>query len=92
MSAHRTGFRVQEMCRVFEVSRSGYYRWIKRQPSRRELDNRALDAQIGQIHAGSKGRWQSEDHPGASRQRPAGLQEPGGAADASLRASFQGPA
>jgi transposase InsO family protein len=59
MSEHRTEFRVQEMCRIFEVSRSGYYRWIKRQPSRRELDNRGLDALIGQIHAGSKGRYGS---------------------------------
>jgi len=59
MSEHRTEFRVEEMCRVFEVSRSGYYRWIKRKPSQRELENQRLDAQIGEIFAGSKGRYGS---------------------------------
>ena len=59
MSEHRTDYRVGEMCRVFEVSRSGYYRWIKRLPSQRQLDNQRLDAQIGEIFAGSKGRYGS---------------------------------
>jgi transposase InsO family protein len=59
MSEHCTEFRVEEMCRVFEVSRSGYYRWSKRRPSQRELDNQRLDAQIGEIYAGSKGRYGS---------------------------------
>jgi transposase InsO family protein len=59
MSEHRTDFRVEEMCRVFEVSRSGYYRWAKRRPSQRELDNQRLDAQIGEIYTSSKGRYGS---------------------------------
>lgn len=59
MSEHRTDYRVEEMCRVFEVSRSGYYRWIKRKPSQRQLDNQRLEAQIGEIFAGSKGRYGS---------------------------------
>lgn len=59
MSEHRTEFSVEEMCRVFEVSRSGYYRWRKRRPSRRQLDNQRLDAQIGEIYASSKGRYGS---------------------------------
>jgi len=59
MSEHRTDYRVGEMCRVFQVSRSGYYRWIKRLPSQRQLDNQRLDAQIGEIFAGSKGRYGS---------------------------------
>ena len=59
MSEHRTDYRVGEMCRVFEVSRSGYYRWIKRLPSQQQLDNQRLDAQIGEIFAGSKGRYGS---------------------------------
>jgi transposase InsO family protein len=59
MSEHRTQFRVEEMCRVFEVSRSGYYRWSKRRPSRRELDNQRLDALIREIYADNKGRYGS---------------------------------
>jgi transposase InsO family protein len=47
------------MCRVLEVSRSGYYRWLKSKPSRRELDNRQLDAQIREIYDNSKGRYGS---------------------------------
>ena len=47
------------MCRVLEVSRSGYYRWLKRKPSKRQLDNQRLDAQIRQIYEKSKGRYGS---------------------------------
>jgi len=47
------------MCRVFEVSRSGYYQWVSRKPSRRQLDNQSLDAQIRQIHESSRGCYGS---------------------------------
>ncbi len=47
------------MCRVLEVSRSGYYRWLGRKPSQRQLDNQRLDAQIRQIYDDSKGRYGS---------------------------------
>jgi putative transposase len=47
------------MCRVLKVSRSGYYRWLKRKPSRRKLDNQRLDAEIREIYDGSKGRYGS---------------------------------
>ena len=47
------------MCRVFEVSRSGYYRWVKREPSRREVDNQKLDVEIREIYDQSKGRYGS---------------------------------
>jgi putative transposase len=47
------------MCRVLEVSRSGYYRWLKREPSQRQLDNQRLDAEIREIYDGSKGRYGS---------------------------------
>jgi len=41
------------------VSRSGYYRWLKRKPSQRQLDNQSLDAEICEIYDGSKGRYGS---------------------------------
>jgi putative transposase len=47
------------MCRVLEVSRSGYYRWIKRKPSTRQLDNQKLDDEIREIYDRSKGRYGS---------------------------------
>ena len=52
-------FSVLEMCRVLEVSRSGYYRWLKRKPSQREIDNNRLDAEIREIYDSSKGRYGS---------------------------------
>jgi putative transposase len=59
MSEHCAGSSVQEMCRVFEVSRSGYYRWRHRQPSPRDLDNRKLDAEIKEIFGANRGRYGS---------------------------------
>jgi putative transposase len=47
------------MCRVLEVSRSGYYQWLKRKPSQRELDNQSLDAEIREIYDGSRQRYGS---------------------------------
>ena len=41
------------------MSRSGYYRWLKQKPSRRDIDNERLDAEIRQIHNESKGRYGS---------------------------------
>jgi transposase InsO family protein len=47
------------MCRVLKVSRSGYYRWLKRKPSKRERENQHLDTQIRKIYDQSKGRYGS---------------------------------
>lgn len=47
------------MCRVLQVSRSGYYRWLNRKPSQRQLDNQRLDEQIREIYDQSKGRYGS---------------------------------
>lgn len=38
------------MCRVLGVSRSGYYAWRKRPPSRRDRENGQLVAAIGLVH------------------------------------------
>jgi putative transposase len=42
------------MCRVLGVSRSGYYAWRLRPPSRRERDNAALIKRIHRIHRDSR--------------------------------------
>ena len=52
-------FSVLEMCRVLEVSCSGYYRWLNRKPSQREIENQRLDDEIREIYDGSKGRYGS---------------------------------
>jgi transposase InsO family protein len=51
---HRETFRVGMMCRVLKVSRSGFYAWKKRQPSKRELEDRTLSLRIRKIHAESR--------------------------------------
>jgi putative transposase len=39
------------MCRLLNVSRTGYLQWRTRPPSDRALANAALDAQVAMIHA-----------------------------------------
>ena len=43
---HRDEFPVRLMCKVLEVSTSGYYAWRDRPPSKREMANRVLTAKI----------------------------------------------
>jgi putative transposase len=43
---HRDELPVKLMCKVLEVSTSGYYAWRDRPPSKREMANRALTAKI----------------------------------------------
>jgi putative transposase len=43
---HRDEFPVRLMCKVLEVSTSGYYAWRGRPPSKREMANRVLTAKI----------------------------------------------
>jgi putative transposase len=44
---------VRTMCRVLEVSPSGFYDWRDRPPSKRAIANAALTERIGVIHADS---------------------------------------
>jgi transposase InsO family protein len=45
----RSGWSVSEMCRVLEVSRSGFYDWERRGPSDRELSDALLAREIEAI-------------------------------------------
>ncbi|MCB9234204.1 MAG: IS3 family transposase [Bacteroidia bacterium] len=47
-------FPVEKMCKVLKVSRQGYYRWLNRPPSKRELENAELTRQIKKIHTASR--------------------------------------
>ena len=57
MKAHQEQYPIATMCRVLEVSTSGYYAWRKRQPSRRSQQDRALTERIQRIHTRSKGTY-----------------------------------
>ena len=47
--------RLYAMCRVLQVSRSGYYAWRDRPPSKRAKENAALTERIRAIHHRSRG-------------------------------------
>lgn len=47
------------MCAVFEVSRSGYYAWLTRNPSKLSIGNQALCREIEAIYYSGKGRYGS---------------------------------
>ncbi len=55
IAAERASFPVALMCQVLGVSRSGFYDWATRAPSRRSVDDRSLTQQIRQIHHDSRG-------------------------------------
>jgi putative transposase len=50
-------YAVATMCRVLEVSTSGYYAWLKREPSKRAKKDAALTEKITQIHRWSDGTY-----------------------------------
>ena len=50
MQRHTHEFSVRMMCRVLQVSASGYYASIDRQPSVTELRRQALNEAIQAIH------------------------------------------
>jgi len=50
---------VTQLCRVLEVSRSGFYAWRSREPSAAEVRREELADQITTIHAEVKGRYGS---------------------------------
>ncbi len=54
MSEHRAAYAVTRMCRMLEVSASGYYAWRTREPSARAIADEALENRIVEIHEGSR--------------------------------------
>jgi transposase InsO family protein len=50
MKALRPDYPVRLMCRVFEVSPSGFYAWLKRPPSRHAQDEARLEVEIRAAH------------------------------------------
>ena len=53
MNANQAVANVRTMCRVLQVSASGYYAWRERAPSARAMANAVLTERIRQVHADS---------------------------------------
>ncbi len=47
------------MCEVLKVSKSGYYKWLHKIPSKRELRNAMLIKEIHSVYRASRGRYGS---------------------------------
>ena len=56
---HRQEFSLSGMCRVLDVSRSGFFAWLKRVESRRKREDATLLRRIREIFLGSKGTYGS---------------------------------
>lgn len=56
---HRKEFSIAAMCRVLEVSVSGYYRWLGRANSNRQQENERLLSMIQTIHKQSRQNYGS---------------------------------
>lgn len=56
---HQAEFPISVMCRVLEVSTSGYYAWRKRPPSKRAQKDAMLTKRIRHIHDRSRGTYGS---------------------------------
>jgi putative transposase len=59
IEAQRACFSVPLMCRVLGVSRSGYYDWKDRPPSKRSRQDAALTERIHEIHQRSRATYGS---------------------------------
>lgn len=56
---HIRHYPIRDTCKILGVSKSGYYQWNDRKPSRRALQNLALIEQIKIIHEPNKKRYGS---------------------------------
>ena len=57
MKVHRAAHSIATLCRVLEVSPSGYYAWHRRTASQRVHEDASLTAEIEAIHRHSRGTY-----------------------------------
>ena len=61
MKELRGDYPVPFMCRIYEVSRSGYYTWLGRPPSKRAQDEGRLEVEIRAAHQRSQHQAHSQE-------------------------------
>ncbi len=57
IEAERANYPVAVLCKVLGVSRSGYYDWKDRPPSKRDRENANLTEKIREVHERSRGTY-----------------------------------
>jgi uncharacterized iron-regulated membrane protein len=57
MLAHAIEYSIRVMCRVLNVSLSGYYAWKRRKPSAQKVRRERLSDSIVAFHRDSKGAY-----------------------------------
>ena len=67
---HRDSFPLAVLCQVLEVSASGYYAWLDREPSPRAQRQERIQAAVRQVHADSYGNYGSYKVARQLAQRP----------------------
>ena len=70
IGAEKANYPVTILCRVMQVSSSGYYMFAKRGPSVRALANQHLLAEIKEIHEQSRGTYGSPRNRLEHQERP----------------------
>lgn len=69
IATEKAWYPVALMCRVLQVSRSGYYAWCKRPAAERRRQDQRLALEVAAIHAESRGRYGSPRVHAELRQR-----------------------
>src|SRR5215217_1556711 len=69
IQAHEQEYPVRVMCRVLQVSPSGYYRWRQAPVSRRTQANQHLLSEVARLHQQSRQRYGSPKLVAALRQQ-----------------------
>jgi len=59
MNKYQHKYSIERMSKILKVSRSGYYEWLDRKPSKRAIENKELKTKIISIYQNSKGRYGS---------------------------------
>jgi putative transposase len=67
---HRDSFPLAVLCQVLEVSASGYYAWLDREPSPRAQRQQRIQAAVRQVHAESHGIYGSQKVARQLAERP----------------------
>ena len=97
MKANQAWHRVATMCRVLDVSVSGYYAWLVRDPSTRAREDESLLQRIREVHLHSRGTYgaprihaelRDEDGIRVGRKRVARLMKAASLRGASRRRGF----